>query len=66
MNDILEMIDDLKELQVLYQTNDLRDFDLQNKIEKYERQIATFEAQMEMSELFLNLQGSTYDNTKEV
>ncbi len=66
MNDILEMIDDLKELQVLYQTNDLRDFDLQNKIEKYERQIATFEAQMEMSELFFDLQGSTYDNTKEV
>ena len=66
MNDILEMIDDLKELQVLYQTNDLRDFDLQNKITKYERMINTFEAQMEMSELFFDLQGSSYDNCKEV
>ena len=66
MNDILEMIDDLKELQVLYQTNDLRDFDLQNKITKYERMINTFEAQMEMSELFFDLQCLSYDNCKEV
>ena len=39
MVDILEFIDELKELQVLYQTGDLRDFDLQTKIQKYENQV---------------------------
>ena len=52
MNDILEFIDDLKELQVLYQNNELRDFDIQTKISKYERQFTTFESQMDQQDLF--------------
>lgn len=52
MNDILEFIDDLKELQVLYQTNELRDVDIQTKISKYERQFNTFESQMDQQDLF--------------
>jgi hypothetical protein len=47
MVDILEFIDELKELQVLYQTGDLRDFDLQAKIQKYENQVALFEYDIE-------------------
>jgi hypothetical protein len=52
MNDILEFIDDLKELQVLYQTNELRGVDIQTKISKYERQFNTFESQMDQQDLF--------------
>ena len=52
MNDILEFIDDLKELQVLYQTNELRDSDIQAKISKFERQFNTFESQMDQQDLF--------------
>ena len=48
MNDILEFIDDHKELQVLYQTSELRDSDIQAKISKFERQFTTFEAQQEL------------------
>ena len=48
MNDILEFIDDLKELQVLYRTNDLREVDLQTKISKYERQFTTFESNFDL------------------
>jgi len=52
MNDILEFIDDFKELQVLYQTNELREVDIQTKISKYERQFNTFESQMDQQDLF--------------
>ena len=48
MNDILEFIDDLKELQVLYQTSELRDSDIQAKISKYERQFTTFESNFDL------------------
>ena len=46
MNDILEFIDELKELQSLYHSGDLRDFDFATKIQKYERQVARFEQVM--------------------
>ena len=47
MVDILEFIDELKELQALYHSGDLRDFDISTKIQKYERQVAKFEAALE-------------------
>ena len=47
MVDILEFIDELKELQALYHSGDLRDFDFATKIQKYERQVAQFESAME-------------------
>jgi hypothetical protein len=56
MVDILEFIDELKELQALYHSGDLRDFDISTKIQKYERQFAEFEdsmrVQQEQEELF--------------
>jgi len=47
MNDILEFIDDLKELHVLYKQGDIRDFDFANKIQKYERTVEEFERAMD-------------------
>ena len=47
MLDILEFVEELKELQALYHSGDLRDFDFSTKIQKYERQIALFEDAME-------------------
>jgi hypothetical protein len=47
MLDILEFVDELKELQALYHSGDLRDFDFSTKIQKYERQIALFEDAMQ-------------------
>ena len=53
MVDILEFIDELKELQTLYHSGDLRDFDISTKIQKYERQVAQFEQSIEeQNELF--------------
>lgn len=53
MVDVLEFIDELKELQALYHSGDLRDFDFNTKIQKYERQVAQFEQGMEeQNELF--------------
>lgn len=52
MNDILEFIDDLKELRELYAQGDLREFDFYLKIQKFERQVAAFEEQMTSEELF--------------
>ena len=52
MNDILEFIDDLKELQELYAQGDLREFDFCMKIQKYERVVEQFESQMSAEELF--------------
>lgn len=46
MTDIFEMLDELKELQALYNTGDLRNFDFETKIQKYERMIDAFEAAM--------------------
>ena len=47
MNDIFDFIDELKEMQALYNTGDLRNYDFESKIQKYERLIDKFEAQME-------------------
>lgn len=47
MNDILEFLDELKELQTLYDNGDLRNIDFAMKIQKYENQIQEFEKQME-------------------
>lgn len=50
MNDLLEFISDLKELETLYQSGELREFDFRSMISKYESQFTTFETQM--GELF--------------
>ena len=50
MVDVLEFIDELKELQALYHSGDLRDFDFNTKIQKYERQVAQFEADLDRQE----------------
>jgi hypothetical protein len=47
MNDIFDFIDELKEMQALYNAGDLRNYDFESKIQKYERIIDKFEAQME-------------------
>ena len=47
MNDILEFIDELKEMQVLYNQGDLRNYDFESKIQKYERIVDEFEAEIE-------------------
>ena len=47
MIDTLEFIDELKELQALYHSGDLRDFDFNTKIQKYEREVSKFETQMQ-------------------
>tara|TARA_B110000503_G_scaffold2403_1_gene3179 strand:+ start:816 stop:1067 length:252 start_codon:yes stop_codon:yes gene_type:complete len=47
MNDILEFIDELKEMQALYNNGDLRNYDFESKIQKYERMVDEFEAEIE-------------------
>jgi len=49
MHDILEFLDELKELQSLYHSGDLRDFDFSTKIQKYERLVDQFEAAMDQA-----------------
>ena len=46
MNDVLEFISELKELQALYISGDLREFDFALKINDYEAQVARFEKEM--------------------
>lgn len=52
MNDILEFIDELKELQALYNTGELRNFDFATKISKYERDVSHFEQAMAPKDFF--------------
>lgn len=67
MVDILEFIDELKELKALYHSGDLRDFDFNTKIQKYERQIAQYEAEVESQhELFFGGTPFQYDPLQEV
>jgi hypothetical protein len=47
MNDILDFIDELNELQELYNTGELRNFDFQTKIQKYQRTVDAFEDSLE-------------------
>jgi hypothetical protein len=46
MIDILEFIDELKELQSLYHNGELRDFDFATKIQRYDRILEEFERSM--------------------
>ena len=47
MNDLFEMIADLKELQKLYAMGDICYIDFQEKIAKYEGMVEDFEKDME-------------------
>jgi len=47
MNDILEMIDDLRELQALYDTGELRNINFGIMLKKYEDRVEQFERDME-------------------
>lgn len=47
MVELLEFIDELKELQTLYNSGDLRNFDFDRMVQKYEREVEQFEADME-------------------
>lgn len=47
MTDILEMIDDLRELQKLYTMGDICYIDFQEKLLKYEGIVTDYEADME-------------------
>lgn len=47
MNELLERINELKELQHLYRSGDLRDYDFESKIFKLEREFADQERAME-------------------
>lgn len=66
MVDILEFIDELKELQVLYHSGDLRDFDISTKIQKYERQVARFEEDLNQQEELFRQGLPEYSPVKEV
>lgn len=46
MNDVLEFISELKELQALYISGELREFDFALKINDYEARFAKFEQDM--------------------
>ena len=47
MQDILTFIDELKEMQALYNAGDLRNYDFETKIQKYERDVDAHEAEMD-------------------
>jgi len=47
MNDLVEFIQDLRELQHLYATGDICYIDFQEKIAKYQDIVDTFEQQFE-------------------
>ena len=66
MNDILEFIDELKELQALYHSGDLRDFDFNTKIQKYQRQVEQFELQFEEQHNLFFKDTPFYSQTHEV
>lgn len=47
MNDILEFIDELNELKALYNSGDLRNFDFERLIQKYERKADAYDSMMD-------------------
>lgn len=57
MNDIMEMIDDLRELQQLHALKQISDSDFEQKIEKYENIVHAFELDLEQmhGDLFENV-----------
>jgi len=52
MNELLDYIAELKELQHLYSTGDLRDFDFETKIRKREQEFDQHETAMEQQHEF--------------
>lgn len=48
MNDILEFIDELNNLKALYNEGELRNFDFDSVISKYDLRFAQFESQFEL------------------
>jgi len=66
MVDVLEFIDELKELQALYHSGDLRDFDFNTKIQKYEREVAKFEEYVEEQHKLFFKDTPLYQPVKEV
>lgn len=53
MTDILEMIDDLRELHKLYTLGEICELDFQDKIRKYESTVDRFEQDIE--DMFSNV-----------
>ena len=49
MQDMLDFLEDLKELNALYNSGDLRNYDFETKIQKYERIIDAFDAAMDQA-----------------
>ena len=49
MNDMVDFLDELKELKALYNSGDLRNFDFETKIQKYERLIDAYETAMDQA-----------------
>jgi hypothetical protein len=47
MIDAIEFLDELKELKALYNSGDLRNFDFERMIQKYERQVEQYESAMD-------------------
>lgn len=47
MQDILDFISELKELQALYNNGDLRNFDFETKIQKYESKADDYDNAMD-------------------
>ena len=50
MNDILEFIEDIEELKALYNTGELRNFDFEAMLSKYNRTVDLFEREYEMDD----------------
>ena len=50
MNDILEFINDLEELKELYNTGELRNFDIEAMLSKYNGTFEMFEREYEMDD----------------
>jgi hypothetical protein len=65
MNDLLDIIDDIKELHVLYKTGDLRDFDFAMKLQKYQLQLEQFEKAMEVEYSSFFKEDVTYNQLQE-
>lgn len=67
MNDIMEFIEDLKELQQLYHTGELRNFDFESKLFKFEKQMSDFEQAMEQEHaMFWTSDQPFYEPNQEV
>lgn len=49
MIDTLEFLEELKELKALYNSGDLRNFDFERMIQKYERQVDQYESAMDLA-----------------